>query len=254
MTTKTQDRMATRQGNGTDAVKEAAEVIERAMSHAAVPEIKMPAEIQEKAQHFMDNYAAYLNERTEAYAHRMATARPEAGEPALPSGYQYWNCLTVGPVQFYGDELSPYRPSKIIAAGELTLMLGVVWINPLRSDGGGLPGTVVLGGRDYTACFETINLSKVMDGPDGMFASTFDNRAQVVNLFPWWFVMEDPGERPDLYETTFTIDIVQSGQPMAAFSTWHLDLDTEPGFLAPSTVQQWQHDIPARFLVYRHWD
>jgi hypothetical protein len=216
----------------------------------ASTDIEIPAEIKEKAQQFIDNYVAYLKERTQAYVHRMAEAKPEAGEPVLAGGYQYWNCLTVGPIQFYTDP--PYRPSKIIAAGELTLMLGVVWINPANSPGGGLPGTIVLGGRTCRMSFETINLSDIANGPEKHRTINFDNPAEVINRFRWRFRPADPGANPSLYETTLTADIVETGQPMAAFSTWHLDLDLEPGFLRrPTVARQWQYDIPARFLVYR---
>ena len=106
------------------------------------------------AAHFIDSYVGYLKDRTEAYVNRMAEVRPEAGEPNV-AGYQYWNALTVGPIQFLGTP--PYSPSKIIAAGEPALMLGAVWINPT----GGVPATVVLGARPFRVRFETINLSMV---------------------------------------------------------------------------------------------
>jgi hypothetical protein len=204
-------------------------------------------------------------------------AEPEAGGAVLAGGYQYWNCLTVGPIQWFGDP--PYRPSKIIAAGELTLMLGVVWINPANSPGGGFPGTVVLGGRDCRVRFETVNLSDVANGPDRWWLRTFDNPALNVYVFPWWRVWPDPGVTPNLYETTLTADVVQLGQPLAAFSTWHFTPDVEPGFLVPlpplpapppGTVPPgsvppaippaialppmwWPlwYGLPARFLVYK---
>jgi len=177
------------------------------------------------------------------------------------------NCLTVGPIQFFGDP--PYRPSKIIAAGEDTLMLGVVWINPNNGPGGTWPGTVVLGGRPYRARFETVNLSDVTNGPDWQAPlDSFDSPADVLYVFEWWHKWADPGAWPNLYETTFTLDITEAGQPMAAFSTWHYDPDTEPGFLIdvsslpdeygiPDFLSRWtigphyQFERPARFLVYR---
>lgn len=248
MTTETKEKV---QGNSGGVVKEAAEVVEQKMARAAAAELQVPAEIQDKAQIVIDNYVAFLQERTQAYVQRMTAAQPEAGEPTLRGGYQYWNCLTRGPYQFPLTDPA-YRPRKIIAAGEWTLMLGIVWINPLNGPGGSLPGTIVLGDRDYRVRFETINLSDVTNGPDRLFTDTFDSPARVVNTFRWWFRPPDPGRNPNLYETTLTADIVQTGQPMAAFSTWHYDPDTEPAFLGRPTVHpRWQHDIPARFLVYR---
>ena len=219
---------------------------------------QVPAEIAEKAQGFVDNYVAFLKDRTDAYKHRMAEAQvrakaqPEAA-PFFAGGYQYANCLTAGPIQFFGNP--PYRPSKIIAAGEETLMLGVVWVNPANGPGGTWPGTVVLGGRPYRVRFETINLSDVTNGPDWQPdppIGTFDSPANELYIFGWWHTWADPGAHPNLYETTFTLDITEAGQPFAAFSTWHYDPDTEPGFLGIGTVgPHWQFERPARFLVYR---
>lgn len=225
---------------------------ERTISQTSEVGAEPSPEIREKATQFVENYAGFLQERTEAYVKRLAAPgpKPEIGAPVLAGGYQYWNCLTIGPVQFYGNP--PYRPSKIIRQDELTLMLGVVWINPANGPGGSLPGTVVLGGRDYRVVFESINLSDVVNGPDGVFSGTFGNPADVVNLFWWWFTPADPGPEPNLYETTLTADIAQSGQPLAAFSTWHYDIDEEPPFLmVPAAGPHWQFERPARFLVYR---
>ncbi|MCL5996814.1 MAG: hypothetical protein M1546_12275 [Chloroflexi bacterium] len=257
MPTQTKEPVRVHKGNGTHVVREATEVVERKLGKAALPEAAISPEVEDKVQAFIDNYIAYLKERTDAYtlrlqAYRQAQAkpRPEISAPMLASGYQYWNCLTVGPIQFTLNP--PYQPSKIIAAGEPALMLGVVWINPANSDGGGLPGTVVLGGRDYRVRFETMNLTDVADGPDMTFAGTFANPAAVVNVFPWLLIPPDPGPNPAMYETMLTADIVQMGQPLAAFSTWHLDLDTEPPFLTvPAQGPHWQFEIPARFMVYR---
>jgi hypothetical protein len=131
-------------------------------------------------------------------------------------------------------------------------MLGVVWINPLNGPGGSLPGTIVLGARHYRVRFETVNVSNVTDGPDAMFAGVFSSPAPIVSVYPFWFVPADPGPNPRLYETTLTCDIVEGGQPMAAFSTWHVDLDSEPPFLGlPGVPPGLQYDIPARYLVYR---
>lgn len=214
-------------------------------------------EIEEKAAYFTENYHSFLKERTEAYVNRMANVKARAaegpdaeiGEPITRLGYQYWNVLTVGPIQFTGDP--PWRPSKIIAAGELALLLGVVWVNPAADPGGGVPGTVVLGGRNYRIRFETINLSRVTNGPDRTFSGTFP-AVPGIHLFRWFFRPRDPGPNPNLYQTHLTADITNVAQPFAAFSTWHQDVDTEPGFLGLPTVRaRMEHDEPCRYLVYR---
>lgn len=218
--------------------------------HLMEPKIKVQTAIGEKAQQFMNLYYHYLKERTDAYVHRMTELKPEAGEPVTFLGYQYWNVLTVGPIQFFTDP--PWRPSKIIAAGELTLLLGVIWINPGPDPGGGVPGTVVLGGRGYRVRMETVNLSTVQDGPDANFVGNFAAVPPVINFFPWFFVPPDPGVNPRLFETTLTADVTDVAQPFAAFSTWHWDLDFDPPFLGrPPRGPEWQYDIPARYLVYR---
>ena len=223
-------------------------------------DVQVDDEVRAKAQEFTDSYVARLSTTwTEAYSHRLAESRmraqaagavPEAGEPTLLSGYQYWNVYTVGPVQFFANP--PYRPAKIIAGGELAYMLGVIWVNPNNSDGGGIPGTVALGSRDYVACFETVNVSDVTNGPDFFVNDTFPGPAPVVTVVPWFFIAADPGPQPKIYETRFGIDVQQAGQPFAALGTWHFDIDYEPPYLGlPSVPPQFQYDIPPRYLVYR---
>jgi hypothetical protein len=213
------------------------------------PEIEVSEDVKDKAQVFIDAYRKRLTHATEAFAHRQE-AEIEAGEPQLPLGYQYWNCLTVGPIQFFGNP--PYRPGKIIAAGEACLLLGVIWINPVNGPGGSLPGTIVLGGRPWRARFEGIDLTSVANGPDFTYAGVFASPAPVVTLLPYWMPTPDPGINPRLYEMNFTADVTLPGQPFAAFSTWHLEPDMEPGFLGLGPVgPQWQFERPARFLIYR---
>lgn len=232
-----------------------------------------PAEIKEKAHHFIDNYVASLKEHTEAYKRRMAEPKPQPqwGGRALVGGYQYWNCLLVGPIQFYGDP--PYRPSKIIAHGEESLMLGVVWVNPAFSPGGGVSGTEFFAGRQCRLGFETINLSTVTNQPFEWKTVTFQSPAEVIHVYPWLRTWPDPGPQPQLYETYFTADLTSEGLSFAAFNTWHYDIDREPSFLAelpqlpdtnpglpthsdvPTTIwvpprYPWVREGPAKFLVY----
>jgi len=215
--------------------------------------VEVTPEVEAKAAHFMDNYLGRLKKQTDAYVNRMAeptdSAALKAGAPVTFLGYQYWNLLTIGPIQFFGNP--PWRPNKIIAAGELTLLLGVVWVNPAPDPGGGIPGTVALGGRPYRIRFETINLTNVTNGPDATFAGVFPP-VPGIHLFPWFFVPGDPGPNPYLLQTFLTADITQMAQPFAAFGTWHLDVDTEPTFLGrPAQGPHWDFDAPCRYLVYR---
>jgi hypothetical protein len=210
---------------------------------------RISEETKRKAQIFVDKMTAQVEQQTEDFATRMA-ARIESADPTLLSGYQYWNVLTIGPIQFFGNP--PYQPSNVVAAGEDCLMLGLIWINPVNSPGGGLPGTLVLGGRDYNLRFESINLSTVQDGPDGVFSGTFPSPAPVVTPILWWVPTPDPGAQPALYEVHMTVDTPLPGQPFAAFSTWHFDMSQEPSFLGtPATTPELVNNRPARFMIYR---
>ena len=224
-----------------------------------------PPDIKEKAQKVKEQITARIKKKTEDWREKIAAqptnggAEVAAADPVLASGYQYWNVLTDGPYQFFGDP--PFRPSKVIAWGEWAVLYAGIWINPLPSDGGGLSGTTVFGTRSYNAYFEAINLTSVTDGPDHHVSGTFAGPAPVITWLSWWFGpgdLPDPGPRPNLYEVNFTIDIADFGQPMAAFNTWHYDPDFEPGFEGfepwvppvPYIGPLLQHDKPARFLVY----
>jgi len=241
--------------NGAKAVEAEAEM------EAAGSVVEVSPEVEEKAAYFMDNYLTSLKQYTEAYVNRMADlkariadrkaadATAELSEVRTRLGYQYWNVLTIGPLQFFGDP--PWRPNRIIAAGEVALILGVVWVNPAADPGGGVPGTVVLGGRDYRIRFETINLTSVTNGPDATFTGTFPP-VPGIHVFPWFFVPRDPGPNPYLFQTHLTADITNIAQPFAAFGTWHLDPDSEPGFLGlPTQRGGFEHDVPCQYLVYR---
>jgi len=218
-------------------------------------DIEVPTDVLDRVRNFVEGYTTSLEAKTEAFARSVEAAKAgpktEAADPVLPGGYQYWNILSLGPFQAFGP-VGPYRPSKIIAAGELAWMSAVVWINPLAGPGGSLPGTTVLGSRPWRLRFETINLSTVTNGPDATFIGTFSGPAPIVSVFTWFFIPGDPGINPNLYETNVTIDITNPAQPFAGFATWHFDPDIEPGFLGIPTVgPRLQHDIPARYLVYK---
>ena len=216
-----------------------------------VPGIEIPEEVNDKIQQITKQYKAFLQERTEAYVQRQQSSmeiQTEATHPILP-GYQYWNCLSVGPFQLTGNP--NYLPSNIVEARQLCMMLGVIWINPADGPGGSLSGTTVLGDRDYRLRFETINLTDVSNGPDFTRQDTFDSPADVITVIPWVFRPEDPGLNPRLFEVNLTVDIRQPGQPLALFGSWHRDPSTEPGFLdLPTRGPHDQFERPARFLVY----
>ena len=228
-------------------VKEA-EIQDELVVKAAEMEVPadVPIELIEKAEPVIQNYLDYLEERNEIYAQELGETqlKVEAGQPIV-SGFQYWNVFTMGPYQFRGNP--PYLPSRIIAANDWALMLGVIWLNPV------IPSPWVFAGREYQVRFETINLSRVSDGPDGnlpprVFPSAANLRS--INPVVWWFQPREAG----LYETTLTVDLTLAGMPFAAFSTWHYDPEPHlgiPGQTPSIPRPHWHHDVPARFMVYR---
>lgn len=223
----------------------------------STPGPQVSRDIQDKAQGFIDDYIASLVERTEARVQALTARRPRpkdgamplAGEPTV-GNFPYWDLFTVGPVQFIGPP--PWRPSKIIASGELALVLAVLFINPLNAPGPAPAPTIQLGARGFRIRFEGIDLTNVADGPDFTDVGVFPPVAPAISVFPHFFIAPDPGVNPMLVELNCTADITVPGQPFAAFSTNHLDIDSEPPFLiVPGTPPQLQHDIPMRYLVYR---
>ncbi|MFN2151595.1 MAG: hypothetical protein ACK2T5_08370 [Anaerolineales bacterium] len=216
-----------------------------------VPGVEISEEANEKIQQITQQYKAFLLERTNAFVQRSRMrVQTEATHPLLPSEYQYWNCLSVGPYQLTGSP--SYLPSNIVEGGELCLMIGAIWINPADGPGASLPGTIVLGDRDYRFRFESINLTDVANGPDFTHVGTFPSPANEVTVIPWVFSPADPGINPRLYEVNLTVDILQTGQPLATFGSWHRDPSTEPAFLGEPTMGPHdQFERPARFLVYR---
>jgi hypothetical protein len=148
--------------------------------------------------------------------------------------------------------LPPYQPSKIIASGEVSLFLAVLFINPTTNANNPLPGTTVLGNRGFRIRFEQIDLTNVTAGPAFTFVGTFPATAPVLSLFPVLFVAPDPGVNPRLVEQNVTADITDMAQPFAAFATNVVDVDEDPGFLGiPPVGPRLEHDVPLRPLIYR---
>jgi len=218
------------------------------MSHADTPQ-----DVKDKAKAFAKSYQENVEKQSAAFLKEM---KPRMSEPKLPGGYTYWDCFSVGPVQFIGDP--PYLPNRIIAAGEWVAMVGFCWVNPLNGPGGSLPGSTVLGSRPYRVRFETMNLSAVTVGPGATGNFVFGAVASVLTGYVWTFRAPNPGANPQLFETNMTMDVTTPKQPMAAFATWHYNPDTEnptnlpiPIFPpVPGHSAGWEYDIPARYMIY----
>ena len=216
-------------------------------------QVEVPSDVQDKANMWIEAYKARLGGQVEAYLARQsatngAAPQPQAGEP-VHVGYPYGDLLSISPSQFIG--LPPYLPNRIIASGEVGLLLSVLFINPATNVNNPISATTILGGRGFRIRFEQINLTDVTNGPDFTFVGTFPSPAPVISIFPVFFVAPNPGANPRLMEVNVTADITDLAQPFAAFATHHLDIDSEPGFLnVPPVGPELQHDIPLRYLIY----
>lgn len=218
----------------------------------------VPDDIRESAHGWMEDYKASLINQTQLYVEQMSALRsshngglaPEEGEPTV-NNYIGWDLLTISPIQF--EALPPYRPDKIVASGELALLLALLFINPLVSvpDGFAIPPTVQLGSRNVRVSFDQLNLTHGTPGPSFVFAGNLGPApVPSILLFPVFFVAP-PVTNPELVEVNVTADITDLGQPYAAFADWHIDIEETPPFLiaAPATPQL-EYDIPQRYMIY----
>ena len=218
--------------------------------------VDVPAETEEAARAWIDDYRAKLTGQTENYLDRQADYFAELasrqvatiGEPTH-LGYVYWDLITISPIQFVN--LPPYQPSKIIASNELALFQAVLFINPATNIFNPISATTILGGRDFRVRFEQVNLTDVTNGPDFTFIGTFPSPAPALTFFSQFIIAPDPGQDSRLVEQNVTADITDIAQQFAAYETNHVDVDSDPGFLnVPPQPPQFQHDIPLRYLIY----
>ena len=215
----------------------------------------------EKAQQWADEYVARIGERTASRLAQLAhpngsngAAKPAIGEPTVNGVYVAFDIAATSPIQFTG--LPPYQPSKVIAAGEAAFLVAIMFVNPTPSvpNGFAVPPAVQLGGRTWRASLDLMNVttgSTVILAQQGVFGTPANppfGLLAVVFALP----TPDPGKDPDVYEANVTLDIVDPGQPYAAFATNFLDEDTDPGFFfVPPDPPGWRHELPNRYLVYR---
>jgi hypothetical protein len=217
------------------------------------PTVDVPEDIQEDFQPWLENYKAFLSERTQANMRRMAAEergpRPQAGGFVTPTGYECWDIMTVSPIQWISPPGGPYLPHKIIAAGEWAALLAVMFVNAGSPAPGIPPCTSYLGSRPFRVRFEQINLTNVTDGPDFTFTGTFPSSAPVISLYWVWTRPTITGPNPSLMELNVTADITHLAQPIAAFGTHHLDIEADPGWPRPEQPGL-RSPSPNRYLVY----
>lgn len=211
-----------------------------------------------------DQFAASLNRHTDAYlryvdeeiAKQKARGFAEPVTPGIPP-YPYWNLLMAGPFQLLGGgAVGPFLPHKIINATEVAFMIGALWRNPAGINW--IPGpsaVTVMSTLTMSVQFQTLNMTTGVAGPTFVPAGVpsplgFGN--PLVFFVPIAFPAPPQGT-PHLYEINLVADVSGpiAGLPYAGYSSWLFSPDAEPPFLGrPPMPPAWQHDVPARVLVY----
>lgn len=233
-----------------------------------------PEEVEEQADAILEALVARLDTQTRAYTRRameLARKRPEIaaeiGEPIGPVYplYPYWNILLYGPFQNLGGPKGPFLPHKIIAAKQRAFMWVLLWRNPACMNWvcPAPSAEVLMSALTFSVSLQTINLTNVEPGPTfGPWTGTFKNDYTVpgfdyLNAFRVDMRFPTPPDgQPHLYEINAVTDVIGPVKdlPFAGFSTWVYDPDIEPAIfpppLRPDVPAQWQHDIPARLMVY----
>jgi hypothetical protein len=247
-------------------------VAEAAAEAANVYDIK---DLDAHAKAIAEAWGAKLKEQTRTYQKRVA-AKAKAGTEAAAAGgsINWWNLLLAGPYQ--SDPPGPYTPNKILAANQPGFFEVSIWRNPTALGPGQPSPANIMSNYEYRVRVQTINLTTVAAGPafvdppmdqDPAVFST-GNVVGVGNINTHHIIFQaDAFGKPEqgspyLYEVNAVVDILGPGVGMpafAGFSTWVLDPDDEPPFMAviqgdwyyvPGTWWHRQFERPARFLVY----
>jgi len=216
--------------------------------------MKKSPELIERYLGIVDKYAAKLKKRIDGSALKtdeseVAMARSaEPGEP-WEGGYKFWDIYAVGPIQL---GIPPFKPNKIIAGGEDVYFLVYAVTNPLLINGTLPSATTLVAGRPYRLRLETFNLTNGVPGPFAEINSVFPGVP--LQAFLLGFTAQDPQEgRAELLEVNVTADVTDNTrQPMAAFATYFLDIDFDPGFpLGPPQSAHLHVEQPMRCLCYK---
>jgi hypothetical protein len=213
----------------------------------------------ERATQWANEYAARLTERTMSRLAEVAghsngvqahIGEPTTGSPAT-GFYVAFDVAATSPIQFGGPP--PYQPSKVIAAGEPAFIVAFIFVNPTVNIplGWAVPASIQLGGRTWRMTLDQGNLTTGTVLPHQVTSATFATPAATLTPVVFSLATPNPGPDPWLIEANVTVDIVNPGQPYAAFATNFLDVDNDPGFLfVPPASTGFRHELPNRYLIY----
>lgn len=195
-----------------------------------------------------------LLDRAAALSSQPRNGEAGIGEPIV-NDYVAFDVACTSPIQF--ESLPPYRPDKIIAAGEDAFIVAFLFVNPAVSvpDGFAVPPAVQLAGRDFRVKLDEMNISDVVVGTNcvnPLQPGTFTSPANTLSAFVFQLSPGDPGPNPKLFEANILVDVDGFVQPYSAFATTFFDVDDDPGFLfVPPNPPGFRHEIPNRYMIYR---
>ena len=213
----------------------------------------------ERATQWANEYAARLTERTMSRLAEVAghsngvqahIGEPTTGSPAT-GFYVAFDVAATSPIQFGGPP--PYQPSKVIAAGEPAFIVAFIFVNPAVNIplGWAVPASIQLGGRTWRMTLDQGNLTTGTVLSHQVTSATFATPAATLTPVVFSLATPNPGPDPWLIEANVTVNIVNPGQPYAAFATNFLDIDNDPGFLfVPPASAGFRHELPNRYLIY----
>lgn len=230
------------------------------------PVATVPGDVRQALQDWIEDYKASLVAQTTVNLKKARDAyrgsKPSPGGPAPLAGevisgfpwalYEYWDIMALSPIQFIAPPIT-FRSHKIIAGGELSFLVSVLFVNPLASPPmppfGGPSAAQHLGGRGYRVRFELFGKSDGVADPGFEFVGVFPALAPVLTIFVVPYVPPVPPSSPRLVELNVTADITDPAQPFAAFATQWLDIESDPGFPVPRPAGL-RFQAPLHFLIY----
>lgn len=198
-----------------------------------------------------------------------STGMSELADPTAVFGglqYQFFDMIAVGPFQPIGS--GPFRPNRIIRAGEPAFLIAAIWRNPapLGFTPGNPSAAEVMAGQPYTVRGVTVDVNNVTSGPPvGPVNATFGAGFVDFHILSIPTLPPPADLAPRLLDITLTIDVrsVASGlPPFAGYASQWYQIDREPPFVfptipfvggpipVPGLVPSFVQDIPVRVLIY----